>query len=66
MLPYDQIHPTTLVGIKRLAKTIKKAKGILHAQALDEAAKQAGYQNFRHAQRALSSSAEPGATNGRV
>ncbi|MDM0049856.1 hypothetical protein [Variovorax sp. J22R115] len=45
----DDIRPTTLVGIKRLAKAIKSAQGIPHHQALDEAARRANLQNFRHA-----------------
>jgi hypothetical protein len=36
-------------GIKRLAKSIKTKLGIQHAQALDESAKVAGFENFRHA-----------------
>jgi hypothetical protein len=49
----DLIRPTTMVGIRRLAKQIKKAKGVTHAEALDQAAVAAGYQNFRHARRML-------------
>lgn len=45
--------PSTLEGIKRLAKSIKKEKGIQHSDALNEAAKVAGYENFRHAQNKL-------------
>jgi hypothetical protein len=46
-------HPSTLDGIKRLAKSIKRGRGIQHARALDAAALTAGYQNFRHAKNAL-------------
>lgn len=53
MKSLDQIHPTTLVGIKRLAKQLKSARGITHAAALNEAAKAAGFQNFANAQRNL-------------
>lgn len=49
------IRPTTLVGIKRYANQIKKSEGLSHQAALDRAAQAANFQNFRHAQRALSS-----------
>lgn len=49
---YD-IKPTTLLGIKQLAKKISKAEGVRHHVALDKAAKQAGYQNFTHARHSL-------------
>ncbi|CAN5121984.1 hypothetical protein BH10PSE1_BH10PSE1_13870 [soil metagenome] len=45
--------PTTLKGIKDLAKTLKKAQGLQHARALDQAAVRAGYQNFKHARNRL-------------
>lgn len=45
----EHIRPTSLVGIKRLARTIKVERAIPHIQALDEAAKRAGFENFRHA-----------------
>ena len=45
--------PTTLNGIKDLAKTLKKAQGLQHARALDQAAVRAGYQNFKHARNRL-------------
>jgi hypothetical protein len=47
------IHPSSLDGIKRLAKSIKHEQGIQHIRALDIAAQSAGFQNFRHAQNAL-------------
>lgn len=47
-------RPSSLDGIKRLAKQLSRQKGIKHHLALDEAAKLAGYQNFKHAQRSLS------------
>lgn len=49
----EDIKPSTIGGIKRLAKGIKKARQIKHMEALELAAKQAGYQNYRHAQNAL-------------
>lgn len=45
--------PTSLVGIKRLAKQIASEKSVQHTAALEEAAKLAGYQTFLHAKRAL-------------
>jgi hypothetical protein len=50
----EAIRPSTLEGIKRLAKSIKVERGIQHATALDDAAHAAGFQNFRHAKSALS------------
>lgn len=47
------IPPSTADGIKRLATSIKRERGIRHHAALDLAAQRAGYQNFRHAQRQL-------------
>jgi len=49
------VHSTTLPGIKRAAKTIKRQRGISHAEALNAAAQAAGYQNFRHARNSLAS-----------
>jgi hypothetical protein len=51
----SNIHvlPSTLDGIKRRAKTIKRELNLSHHQALDEAARQAGFENIRHAQRAI-------------
>ena len=49
----EDIHPTTLAGVKRLAKQFKKTKGIGHSNALDLAAKSANCVSFRHAQRTL-------------
>lgn len=46
---HHEIRPTSVVGIKRLAKTLKAERGIPHLQALDEAAQIAGFENFRHA-----------------
>jgi hypothetical protein len=43
------IKPKTVAGIKQLAKKISKTRGITHTQALDEAARQAGFENFKHA-----------------
>lgn len=45
----ETIRPSTLDGIKRLAKSLKTERGIQHIRALDDAARVAGFQNFRHA-----------------
>ncbi|MDG9929037.1 MULTISPECIES: DUF5623 domain-containing protein [unclassified Pseudomonas] len=45
--------PSTIDGLKRSAKSIKRVSGITHHQALDEAARKAGFQNFMHAKRAI-------------
>lgn len=49
-----EIRPSSIDGIKRLAKSIKVAQGIQHTEALDVAARAAGYQNYRHASNVLS------------
>lgn len=46
--------PSTIAGIKRLAIEIKREQRISHSLALDLAAKEAGFQNFRHASSGLS------------
>lgn len=51
----EQIQPSTLDGIKRLASQIKKTEGVRHHQALDVAAQAASFENFRHARNTLSS-----------
>lgn len=50
----SEIKPSTVLGIKRLAKSIKTQQSLQYVKALDEAAKIAGYQNFRHADAVLS------------
>ncbi|MDG1581008.1 DUF5623 domain-containing protein [Pseudomonas sp. GOM6] len=47
--------PSSVGGIQRLAKSIKRELGIPHTKALDEAARQAGFSNFLHAKRQISS-----------
>ena len=50
------VRPTTLIGIKRLAKHLKKERGLEYAKALDEASRQSGFQDFRHARAQLENS----------
>lgn len=49
----ENIHPSTLDGIKRLAKSIKAERNIKHTQALDHAAHSAGFENFKQARKML-------------
>jgi hypothetical protein len=52
----EAIRPSSLDGIKRLAKSIKNEQSIQHIRALDLAAQSAGFQNFRHARNVLTGS----------
>lgn len=54
----EVICPSTLDGIKRLAKKLKGEQHI-HARALDAAAQAAGFQNFRHASNVLRTAPKP-------
>lgn len=49
----SEVQPRTILGIKSLAKDIKKHQGIPHTKALDIAAQRAGYQNYAHAFHAI-------------
>lgn len=51
------IRPSTVDGIKQLAKKIKREQQLSHTDALEAASRQAGFENFVHARRQLSSSA---------
>ncbi len=55
----EAIRPSTLDGIKRLAKSLKTEQGIQHIRALDDAARVAGFQNFRHASNVLRTAPKP-------
>ena len=50
----NNIRPSSIDGIKRLATQIKRNQGIPHAKALDSAAQAASYGNYEHARRSLS------------
>lgn len=54
------IRPSTVDGIKNLAKKIKREKNISHTEALDVASKQAGFETFVHARKALSAAIAQG------
>lgn len=47
------VRPSTMEGIKRLAKSIKREKNLTHAKALDQAAQAAGFEDFQHAHKTL-------------
>ena len=49
--------PTSIDGIKRLAKRIKRETQASHTDSLDVAAQKAGFQNYAHARRALAGAA---------
>lgn len=53
----ENVRPSSIDGIKRLATQIKKDQGVKHAAALDIAAKAASFENFKHARRSLSNKA---------
>ncbi len=58
-MPTQQVRPSSIEGIKRLAKRIASEKAVKHTAALEEAARVAGYQTFLHAKRSLSQANEP-------
>ena len=47
------IPPSTIGGIKRHAKQLKKVNGVPHHEALDIAARNASFENFTHARNQL-------------
>ncbi|MBS0576414.1 MAG: DUF5623 domain-containing protein [Proteobacteria bacterium] len=53
------IRPSTLDGIKQLAKKIRRERNITHTEALEQASRQAGYENFVHATRQLARVGSP-------
>ncbi|MFK5893117.1 MAG: DUF5623 domain-containing protein [Pseudomonadota bacterium] len=50
------VQPSTIGGIKRLAKQLKNANSIPHNKALDIAAQRASFENFAHARNLLQNS----------
>lgn len=52
----EDIQPSTIGGIKRHAKQIKKSDGVAHHEALDIAARKASFENFAHARSQLKNS----------
>lgn len=53
------IRPSTVDGIKQLAKKIRRERSISHTEAMDVASQQAGYGNFVHARRTLAGANVP-------
>lgn len=49
----ENIQPSTIGGIKRLAKQLKKTNSVPHHEALDIAARTASFENFAHARNQL-------------
>lgn len=49
----DNIVPSTITSIKRLAKQTRKETDLSYTQALDFASQRAGCQNFAHARKIL-------------
>ncbi|WP_315773886.1 MULTISPECIES: DUF5623 domain-containing protein [unclassified Bradyrhizobium] len=49
----NHVRPSSISGIKQLAKRLKKLEGVSHIVALHKASMAAGFENYRHAQRAL-------------
>lgn len=52
----ENIQPSTIGGIKRLARQLKKSNGVPHHEALDIAAQSALFENFAHARNQLQNS----------
>lgn len=53
----EDVRPSSMLGIKRLANQIKKNSDISHAEALDRAARAASFENFAHARHAFANKA---------
>ena len=51
----ENVQPSTIGGIKRHAKQLKKANEVPHHEALDLAARNASYENFAHARNQIQS-----------
>lgn len=49
----ESIRPSTVDGIKQLAKKIKRERNITHTESLELASRQAGFENFVNAKRKL-------------
>ena len=60
------LRPQTLKGIKSLAVKIKRDRGIPHHEALEVAAKQAGFETYRHAHNVLDETQAPAARRFKV
>lgn len=59
----DTVRPTTLTGVRRLAGQLRKANGLKHSEALDQAARAADCSNYQHARRSLPERPSPAASH---
>lgn len=55
----SSVHPSSILSIKRLAKSLRRELSIPYMQALDLSARRGGYQNYRHALSVASPHASP-------
>lgn len=53
MTTIDELRPSTIDGIKRLADRLQTRSEIRRSDALDAAARRGGFQNYAHARRAI-------------
>ena len=49
----EQLRPSTVEGLKRLADRLQSTSRMTRSHALDEAARQVGFQNFTHARKSI-------------
>lgn len=52
-IPSKPFYASSITGIKRFAKRLKRDNGITHHQALDLSAQASGYSDYRHALKTL-------------
>lgn len=54
-----QTLPSTMAGLKKAAKKIKRETGCSHTEALNRMAQRMGYSNFNHARKELGDDGQP-------
>ncbi|MBA8906463.1 DUF5623 domain-containing protein [Aminobacter ciceronei] len=59
-MSFTTIRPSSIEGIKRLAKVISKRDDIRHSEALDQASQVSGFANYQHARRSIGDRAAEG------
>ncbi len=59
----QDVTPTTIEGIKRLARDISKHDGVAHSIGLDRASSRAGFSNYQHARRSILASSTTSVTS---
>lgn len=57
-MPSEMLRPSTIEGIKSLARDIAKEQSVRHMKALELASHAAGFQNWPHAENVLKNSAK--------